>query len=130
MAKISLIGSGNTINFQKVFIVESNVYEKTTGKETTEQRRYISSLPALAGGLNPKNRSHWRAENKLHLVLDVTFEGDASRKRKKNEAENFNIILKMVMNLISEDGTKKISKKNKRFKAALNHKYREMLLGF
>ena len=61
---------------------------------------------------------------------DVIFGEDASRKRKGNVAENFNIILKSVMSLISNDKTKKISKKNKRFNAALDHKYRETLLGF
>lgn len=63
-------------------------------------------------------------------MLDVTFGEDESRKRKKNEAENFNIILKSVMSLLTADKTKKLSKKNKRFKAALDVKYREMLLGF
>lgn len=117
------------IGLSTLFIIESNVYEKTTGKERTEQRCYISSLPAIAKDLNNKTRSHWAIENNLHWVLDVTFGEDASRKRKKNEAENFNIILKMVMNLLLEDKNK-ISKKRKRFKAALDTKYRELLLGF
>lgn len=34
------------------------------------------------------------------------------------------------MSLLTADKTKKLSKKNKRFKAALDVKYREMLLGF
>lgn len=118
------------IGLSTVFIVESHVHEKATGKERTEQRLYISSLPADAKSLNHKTRSHWGVENNLHWVLDVTFGEDASRKRKKNEAENFNIVLKSVMALLSNDKTKKISKKNKRFKAALDHKYREELLGF
>lgn len=118
------------IGLSTVFIIESHVYEKTTGKERTEQRSYISSLPADAKSLNHKTRSHWGVENNLHWVLDVTFGEDASRKRKTNEAENFNIVLKSVMALLSNDKTKKRSKKNKRFKAALDHKYREELLGF
>jgi predicted transposase YbfD/YdcC len=117
------------IGLSTLFIIESNVFEKSTKKETTEQRCYISSLPANAYDLNTKTRSHWAIENSLHWVLDVTFGEDASRKRKNNEAENFNIILKMVMSLLLED-TNKISKKGKRFKAALDPKYREMLLGF
>lgn len=117
------------IGLTTLFIIESVVYEKTTGKETTEQRFYISSLPAIADDLNFKTRSHWAIENNLHWSLDVCFGEDSSRKRKKNEAENFNIILKMVMNLLCEDKNK-ISKNRKRFKAALDHKYRELLLGF
>lgn len=121
---------GEWIGLSTVFIVESNVYEKTTGKESTEQRMYIASLPAIAEDLNCKTRSHWGVENCLHWTLDVTFGEDASRKRKGYEAENFNIILKSVMSLLSKDKTKKLSKKNKRFKAALDYKYREELLGF
>jgi predicted transposase YbfD/YdcC len=118
------------IGLTTVFIIESHVYEKSTGKEWTESRSYISSLPAKAESLNRKTRSHWAVENNLHWTLDVTFGEDASRKRKKNEAENFNIILKLVMSLITADKSKKLSKKNKRFQAALDPKYREELLGF
>jgi predicted transposase YbfD/YdcC len=78
--------------------------------------------------LNTKTRCHWGIENRLHWVLDVTFGEDASRKRKNNEAENFNIILKSVMSLLIKDESK-ISKKRKRFRAAIDPKYREMLLG-
>ena len=118
------------VGLASIFIIESSVYEKSTGKERVERRYYISSLPAMADRLNRDARSHWAVENNLHWALDVTFGEDASRKRKKNEAENFNIILKSVMNLLTADKTKKLSKKNKRFKAALDVKYREMLLGF
>jgi len=122
--------SNEWVGLSTIFVIESNVYEKSTGKERTEKRFYISSLPAVANRLNRDTRSHWGVENNLHWTLDVTFGEDASRKRKNNEAENFNIILKSVMNLLTADKTKKLSKKNKRFKAALDTKYREMLLGF
>jgi predicted transposase YbfD/YdcC len=121
--------SNEWVGLSTLFVIESKVFEKSTGKETSEQRLYISSLSANAEDLNTKTRSHWAIENNLHWVLDVTFGEDSSRKRKKNEAENFNIILKMVMNLLIKDENK-ISKKRKRFKAALDHKYREKLLGF
>lgn len=113
-----------------LFVVESHTHEKTTGKEKTEQRTYITNLPATAGSLNNKTRSHWRVENNLHWVLDVTFGEDASRKRKNNEAENFNMLLKSTITLLANDKTPKFSKKRKRFQAALDTKYREKLLGF
>ncbi len=113
-----------------LFVVESHVYEKATGKERTEQRTYITSLPAIADILNNKTRSHWSVENNLHWVLDVTFGEDASRKRKNNEAENFNMLLKATITLLANDKTPKFSKKRKRLQAALDYKYRESLLGF
>lgn len=116
------------IGLSAVFCIESKVYEKSTGKETTEQRCYISSLQPDAGRLNANTRSHWGVES-LHWSLDVSFGEDGSRKRKNNEAENFNIILKMVMHLLMTDESK-ISKNRKRFKAALDPQYREKLLGF
>lgn len=113
-----------------VFVIESKVYDKSTRKETTEQRHYITSLPADAKMLNEKTRKHWSIENNLHWVLDVTFGEDGSRKRKQNQSQNFNIMLKSAMTLIKSDKTHKTSKKNKRLKAAISQKYREKLLRF
>lgn len=120
----------NWCGLSSLFIIESQIYEKTTGKESKEQRFYITNLPAHADVLNVKTRSHWGVENSLHWVLDVTFREDASRKRKGNEAENFNLILKSTIALLANDKTPKFSKKRKRLQAALDQKYREKLLGF
>lgn len=120
----------NWADLSTLFVIESHVYQKTTGKESTEQRTYITNLPAIAGSLNSKTRSHWSVENNLHWVLDVTFNEDASRKRKDNEAENFNMLLKSTIALLANDKTQKFSKKRKRLQAALDPKYRESLLGF
>jgi predicted transposase YbfD/YdcC len=93
-----------------------------------ETRYYISSLPANAGEVSPKIRNHWLIENKLHWMLDVVFGEDASRKRKGNSAKNFNLISKIALSLISKESTKGISGKGKRYKAALDHKFREKIL--
>ena len=118
------------VGLSTLFVVETHTYEKTTGKEKTELRAYITSLKATADCLNTNTRSHWGVENKLHWVLDVTFNEDASRKRKNNEAENFNMLLKSTIALLANDKTPKFSKKRKRLQAALDHEYREKLLGF
>lgn len=107
------------VGLSTVFIIESHVYEKSTGKERSERRSYISSLPAMDDKLNRNVRSHWAVENNLHWTLDVTFGEDESRKRKKNEAENFNIILKSVISLLTADKTKKLSKKTNGLKLLL-----------
>lgn len=112
------------------FVIESEVYKKSSGETTTETRSYISSHIADAKLLNVKTRDHWAVENNLHWTLDVTFGEDASRKRKGQAPENFNIMLKTALTLLVNDPTPKLSKNSKRLQAALNHKYREKLLGF
>lgn len=92
--------------------IKSAVYNKTTGLTRKEERFYISSLPADAKQLNKSIRSHWAIKNNLHWTLDVTFGEDLSRKRIKNAAENFNIILKMALALIVNEKSNKLSKKN------------------
>lgn len=113
-----------------VFVIDSQVFEKSSGKTRTEQRFYISSLSARAETLNRKTREHWSIENNLHWSLDVQFGEDRSRKYKGYAAENFNIILKTAMTLLLNDKTPKRSKNNKRLSAALDCKYREKLLSF
>ncbi|MFV0506153.1 MAG: transposase [Bacteroidales bacterium] len=80
--------------------------------------------------MNEETRAHWSIENNLHWTLDVTFNEDASRKKKQFEAENFNMLSKTTIALLNSDKTPKISKKRKQMKATLDLKYREQLMGF
>ncbi len=109
--------------------IETQTTNKTTGKTGNEQRIYISSLEADANALNIAIRKHWSVENNLHWTLDVLFKEDASRKRKDNAAENFNIVLKVALGMIVKETTLKKSKKNKRMLAAYDYRYREKIMG-
>ena len=51
------------------------------GKYTTEVHRYISSLEVDAQTFLHIIRSHWKIENSLHYVKDVSFEEDMCRTR-------------------------------------------------
>ena len=51
------------------------------GKCTTEVHRYISSLEVDAQTFLHIIRSHWKIENSLHYVKDVSFEEDMCRTR-------------------------------------------------
>lgn len=91
------------------------------GKQSDEERFYISSLPADSP-FNAYIRSHREDENKLHWTLDMTFGEDQQRKRCKKAAENFSLIRKFAFNLLKKDKTK-LSLKNKRLKAAWDFGY-------
>jgi predicted transposase YbfD/YdcC len=96
-----------------------------------ETRFYISSLPAN----DPKKmahaiRSHWSIENKLHWVLDVAFNEDASRVRKDHGASNLSTLRHMAVNLLKQEKTAKVGVKNKRLSAGWDNDYLLQVLGF
>jgi predicted transposase YbfD/YdcC len=73
---------------------------------TVERSYYLSSLPSVAKDLALAIRQHWSIENSLHWVLDVTFGEDSSRVRINNAAENFTLLRKIALNLLSQDPSK------------------------
>ena len=93
------------------------------GKQTSEQRLYISSVEADAKSFNLFIRQHWGVENSLHWTLDVTFREDAQRKRNGHAASNYALVEKIALNLLKTEGSKNISIKNKRLTASWDHKF-------
>jgi predicted transposase YbfD/YdcC len=97
---------------------------KNSDKVTeTSTRYYISSLYNNASEFQSKIRSHWAVENKLHWTLDVAFCEDASRKRAGNAAQNYSVLLKIALNLLKNENSKKLSVKSKRLEAGWNEDY-------
>src|SRR5919205_204858 len=84
------------------------------GKVTAEIRHYLSSAALPPEALALAIRSHWRIENGLHWVLDVTFREDASRVRERNAARNLALLRKIALNLARADGSLKASLRGKR----------------
>lgn len=113
-----------------VIKIESTRYIKSTSQETTETRYYITSKLPDAESIGKLIRSHWGIENKLHWLLDVAFNEDKSRKRDRNAAENYSVILRMALNLIKEEKSTKRSVKGKRLKAGWDNDYLLTLLSF
>jgi predicted transposase YbfD/YdcC len=107
--------------------VSSEVHEKSTGKDTTETRWYISSLDLNAEQTLHAVRSHWQVES-MHWVLDMTFREDESRIRKKRGPLAFNVMRKIAMALFKQDGTKSASMARKKKMAGLDDDYRSTLL--
>ena len=109
---------------KQVVKVESLREFKNSNKEPEKATRYyISSLENNAMQYQENIRSHWGIENKLHWTLDVSFSEDASRKRNKNAAQNYSILLKIALNLLKNEKTEKQGIAGKRLKAGWNEKY-------
>lgn len=87
--------------YLKSVAVVYSVVERN-GKTTKETRYYISSLPANAEKIAKAARSHWGIENKLHWVLDVTWNEDKSRIRKDNSPEIISMMRKWALNIINQ----------------------------
>jgi predicted transposase YbfD/YdcC len=102
--------------------------DKKSGKQSVQTRYYISSLVAEPQVIAKAIRSHWSIENNLHWSLDVIFKEDSSLKKKGNSALNYTIIAKMALAILERDTKSKISKPQKRIKAALDDEFRSILL--
>lgn len=90
------------------------------GKECSDVRYFISSLPLGVKRLSQAIRGHWGIENSLHWVLDVTFNEDQSRIRKDHGPENFALLRRFAISLVKQD-TSPGSIKKKRKRAAWNN---------
>lgn len=100
----------------------------TKKKRQPERRYYLSSLEVDAQRFEEIVRKHWSIENQCHWVLDVTFREDANRTRKKNAPKNFSTLLRMALNILKTEPTRKGSLPFKRREAALDVNYRESIL--
>jgi predicted transposase YbfD/YdcC len=65
-----------------------------------ETRYYISSATLDAERAGMAVRGHWGIENRLHWVLDVTFNDDHSRLRKGHGAKNMAVVRHFALNLV------------------------------
>jgi len=113
--------------------VERTSIEKKTGKTTCDMRYFITSLSDERKAFQAV-REHWGVES-MHWQLDVLLGEDRSLKRAGNSAENFNMIRKMVINLMRNDDyefpqkrKKKKSLGRKMMSALFDPKYLEHLI--
>lgn len=96
------------------------------GKETKEDRYYISSLKGDADQINRAIRPailREAIENSLHWVLDVTFNEDDCRVKTGHGAENLSIVRRIALNKLKSDTSKKSSLKIKRKLAGWDDNY-------
>jgi hypothetical protein len=61
-------------------------------------------------------------------VLDIAFQEDNSRIRKDNAPANFAVLRYIAVNIISQNKSRKLSVRSKRFLATLGEEYSTELL--
>ena len=87
--------------------VQSYQKQKSTGKETTNTRYYVSNRPMTAQEASETVRGHWHIEAGLHAVLDGTFNEDACKSRQKRHAQNLVGFRHLVCGILRKHEDKK-----------------------
>jgi predicted transposase YbfD/YdcC len=105
------------------------VWEQAMGRQSTEVRYFLSSLPPVARRLGAAMRGHWRIENGLPGVVDVVFREDARRIYDRTTAETVAFLHRLALSLLRGDPSKS-SLKVKRKRAGWSIAYLMQLLGF
>ena len=85
------------------------------GKCTTEVHRYISSLEVDAKTFLHIIRSHWKIENSLHYVKDVSFEEDMCRTKTGQIPFIQTLMRSLAINFINLNKFKNIKQARKLF---------------
>ena len=92
-------------------------------KVEAEIRHFLTSCDDDPAVLVQAIRRHWRVENALHWVLDLTFREDDSRVRDRTAARNLALLRKIALNLIARDRRSRASLRGRRKRAAWNDDY-------
>ena len=128
-----VLGRERWEGLRMVVRVETRQIVKKTGAESLDVRHFITSH-GIKDAERVKNgiRNHWGVES-MHWQLDVVYDEDSCLKRMRNSAENFNIIRKIVMGALRNDGIdygkKCVSLKRRMLRASRDDGYLETLLG-
>jgi predicted transposase YbfD/YdcC len=111
---------------QSVIMVTSK--RRIKGKESVENRFYLTSSHMGVTEAALAIRRHWSIENVLHWSLDVGFREDRQVAQKMNLAENLAVVRRIAFTLLRKDPSS-LSLENKRMKAAMSQDYLEKVLG-
>lgn len=108
-----------------IAMIEARV--ECRGEISSERRYYITSRPLTAEQLAEAVRAHWRIENSLHWVLDVTFREDLARVRKGYGARNMAVVRHFAVNIV-RNANDRLSLKTRRKLAGWDPNYLASLL--
>lgn len=99
-----------------------------SGKQSLEYRYYISSAELDNARFAAAVRGHWRIENSLHWVLDVSMKEDACPIYRGEAAEILGCIRHLALNMLRAETTKKASIRRKKKIASMSSAYLEQIL--
>ena len=108
-----------------IAMIESKVETKAGARN--ERRFYIASRAMTAKAFGEAARAHWRIENALHWVLDVTFPDDLARVRKGHGAKNMAVVRHFAIDLVRAARDNR-SLKPRRKRAGCNPDYLQSLI--
>lgn len=115
-------------NLQTIVRIRYNAMCVKTGKETSQTRYFLTSLPTSARRISGVIKSHWSIESTLHWSLDVIFEEDKSKAKKDNSQANLSALRKLALSILLPNKQGRLSLKKMMFRAALEQDYLEMVL--
>ncbi len=84
----------------KSLIAVTREYVDAQGVMQSGTRYYITSLSPQATKLARVVRGHWKVENELHWVLDVTFREDRNRSRSGQAQANLGVLGRVSISLL------------------------------
>lgn len=100
----------------------------------SEVHYYISTRPGDtdkdAAFINRAIRSHWGVENKVHWVLDMSFNEDARQVKNRMAAYNLGIIRRLSLNLVRQETSlgKRVPLRTRMFRASFDRGYLAKIL--
>jgi predicted transposase YbfD/YdcC len=103
---------------------------EVAGRQTSERRYYLSSLPADVERFAAAVRGHWEIENCVHWVLDVQLGEDRCAVRQQNAAQNLAALRVLCLNLLRRDRARTCGIRTKQKAASWDHDYLRALLHF
>lgn len=87
------------------FIVKvERIVRYKSGKTSNEIAYFITNLEEKASFFNKGIRDHWKIENSLHYVKDVTFNEDRLKIRTGNAPQNMSLLRTLVINIFRNKG--------------------------
>jgi predicted transposase YbfD/YdcC len=99
------------------------------GKQSIDNRFYISSRTLSASEALDASRGHWSIENELHWVLDVAFREDDCRVRAGFAAENLSMVRQLALSLLKQRTEAKCGIQGRRLMAGWNEQFLLRTLG-